>query len=104
MKEFCCYCGCEIKHPLISTTEHLVPISKGGNNRLVNKRRCCKRCNTWRGNKSLDRFKMDVIYYLENNFTKAGYSKLDLECMIENIDYINEYIASSNGRLLKREL
>ncbi len=100
-KIFCCYCGRWIVFPLKDTAEHLVPLSKGGNDRPINKRRCCHRCNTWRGNTSLDNFKNDVLYYLNERRTKIGYSKLDLETMVENIEYIQQYISTSEDRLLR---
>lgn len=102
-KIFCCYCGRWIVYPLKDTSEHLVPISKGGSNRLANKKRCCHRCNSWRGNSSLDYFQNDVQYHLTNNIRKWGFSKQDMEVMIENIDYWKYYISTSNDRLLRQK-
>jgi YHS domain-containing protein len=43
----CCYClkTCDSKNPHDCTTEHLVPISKGGDNSLTNLFRACGNCN-----------------------------------------------------------
>lgn len=50
----CLYCG-TILDDLNATTDHIIPISKGGNNSQVNLVVCCKDCNSKRGN--LDFFK-----------------------------------------------
>lgn len=102
-KVFCCYCGRWIVYPLKETSEHIVPVSKGGNNTIYNKKRCCHRCNHWRGNHSLERFKTDVLHYLNNNLRRMGYSKQDLETMVENIDYMNTYMKSAGKKLFRPE-
>lgn len=85
---YCCYCGREV---LISsfnyTKEHLIPKSKGGNNLDINKKTCCKTCNNWRGNHSLNQFKKIVKFHINNNLKYKNLNKLDFEIIIENIDY-----------------
>lgn len=45
----CIYCDSELdKHN--ATADHIIPISKGGNNTQVNLVVCCKDCNNERGN------------------------------------------------------
>lgn len=45
----CIYCTSKLNHSN-ATTDHIVPISEGGNNCQVNLIVCCKDCNNERGN------------------------------------------------------
>lgn len=45
----CVYCGCKLTNEN-ATSDHIVPISDGGNNCQVNLMVCCKKCNNERGN------------------------------------------------------
>lgn len=102
-KIFCCYCGKLIIYPLKQTTEHLVPLSKGGNNTPENKRPCCNYCNGWRGNKSLDFWKSEIIELVNSEKTKVPYHLVDLRIMIENIDYLIHYIDTAGLKLQFRK-
>ena len=83
--------------------EHLVPVSKNGNNTALNKRPCCKRCNTWRGNMSLKKWAAIVQNHLDNKHLFRGYILYDYEIILENIDYWQHYIETSKHRLLKQK-
>lgn len=45
----CIYCYQKLNE-INATTDHIIPISKGGNNCQVNLITCCTRCNNERGN------------------------------------------------------
>jgi len=45
----CPYCDSNLSHEN-ATADHIIPISKGGNNTQVNLVVCCKDCNNERGN------------------------------------------------------
>ena len=45
----CIYCDIELNNDN-ATADHIIPISKGGNNTQVNLVVCCKKCNNERGN------------------------------------------------------
>jgi hypothetical protein len=45
----CLYCDTNLSHEN-ATADHIIPISKGGNNTQVNLVVCCKDCNNERGN------------------------------------------------------
>ena len=51
----CIYCGTKLTKEN-ATADHIVPISKGGNNTQVNLIVCCKDCNSERGNLSFKTF------------------------------------------------
>ena len=99
--EFCCYCGRIIVFPLELTNEHLVPVSKGGNNTLYNKRPCCNKCNTWRGNLTFELFELRVKAALRVG--RKGYNLQDLQAMLENIQYIKHYVATAGEKLLRQK-
>ncbi|QKQ77901.1 HNH endonuclease [Nostoc sp. TCL240-02] len=44
----CFWCGCDLA-PETLTIDHLIPLSKGGSNKLNNLRTACKGCNNKRG-------------------------------------------------------
>lgn len=48
-KSKCIYCGCNLDEKN-ATTDHIIPISEGGNNSQVNLIVCCFKCNNERGN------------------------------------------------------
>ncbi|MEH1786534.1 MAG: HNH endonuclease [Nostoc sp.] len=45
----CFWCGCDLT-PETMTVDHLVPLSKGGSNKLKNLRAACRGCNQARRN------------------------------------------------------
>jgi hypothetical protein len=101
-KRYCCYCGKWIVWPLKLTNEHLVPISKNGNNQTRNKRPCCHICNSLRGNRPLLNFKTDLEKLININKGIAPfYNVQDLKIMVENIEYIMFYIETSGEKLIK---
>lgn len=51
----CIYCGVKLTNENIST-EHIQPISKGGNNSKVNLTVCCVDCNADRGDKDFYKY------------------------------------------------
>jgi hypothetical protein len=58
----CLYCNTNLSHEN-ATADHIIPISKGGNNTQVNLVVCCKDCNNERGN-------LDFKYYLSKKNEK----------------------------------
>lgn len=64
MPEKCFYCP----HPA-TTTDHVIPVSKGGSNKKQNKVPACKLCNTTKSNYSQEIF----IEFLE--FARSQYGK-----------------------------
>lgn len=75
----CAICNCEMlferefeKSPMFATIDHIVPVSKGGANRLTNLRLACFLCNNKRGN--FYHLKMGGISAIESIKTPIGES------------------------------
>jgi hypothetical protein len=51
----CLYCGNKLTMKN-ATADHIIPISKGGNNSQVNMIVCCKSCNEERGNIKFEKY------------------------------------------------
>jgi 5-methylcytosine-specific restriction protein A len=51
----CCYCGQTLTVETFSR-EHVLPKSRNGSNKKVNKLPCCKKCNQDKGNKTIDEY------------------------------------------------
>lgn len=49
VNSMCLYCNVDLNHSN-ATADHIIPISKGGNNCQVNMIVCCNDCNSERGN------------------------------------------------------
>lgn len=53
----CQYCGCKL--PIESATlDHIVSVNSGGSNHISNLIYCCKSCNSSKGKRSLDEFRL----------------------------------------------
>jgi hypothetical protein len=52
----CLYCGTQLTDDN-ATTDHIIPISSGGNNAQVNLAVCCMNCNFERGNMDFYKFR-----------------------------------------------
>ena len=76
------------RHQRSLTKEHVVPRSWGGNNTLLNKLPCCKRCNESRDNKALEHW----LHQIRCNEKIPKYEKTMLEANIEHvIDYVQKH-------------
>lgn len=101
---FCCYCGEQITFLSQRTTEHLVPISKGGNSSTYNKRDCHASCNHERGSKSLpywlSELKEQHLHFKSINFDSMVNR---IEAKIENVAYWIHYIETAGVKLYRSE-
>lgn len=99
VKWYCCYCGIEL-NSRIYTIEHLVPLSKGGNNRAANKFPCCKSCNNKRSNYSYTHW----IKSLKNQISQGHINRTDGEVMIENIERWKNYVDKNKDKLYRSQM
>lgn len=65
----CCYCGSGIEEGTKLTLDHLKPHSLGGSNAPENLITACHKCNSSRGNRSVDDFVATVAAYLNHDVT-----------------------------------
>ena len=57
----CMYCGHHADDGAELTIDHVVPVSKGGNNSWTNWVTCCKKCNSAKGDMTLEECGMKLI-------------------------------------------
>lgn len=95
----CAHCGCPVAIGDNFTVEHVVPISKGGTNDLVNIVALCHTCNTTKGdcvwhpyeyltylhdeNKKelgeyIDKYFRDKRWFTRNNFCQVDFKKIEV--------------------------
>lgn len=65
----CAYCGSAVEDGTQLTLDHIRPHSKGGSNHESNLITCCQKCNSSRGNRSLELFAQAVAQYLNHGIT-----------------------------------
>jgi hypothetical protein len=102
---FCCYCGEKFSFGTkLMTSDHLIPVSRGGKNAPYNKRNCCSSCNSNKGSMFPEKFLLHILKkqsrlakYPCNKAVSAQIYKY--EAMIENIKYIVEYVQSAGEKL-----
>jgi 5-methylcytosine-specific restriction endonuclease McrA len=87
----CNYCERKFNDINYKTKEHIVPLSKGGNNYFENLVWICNECNNFRSNKDFSQFYNEIKNILENNRTIKvkvySYNRSDLQNIIKNISY-----------------
>lgn len=98
----CCYCETKLTGRVVATIEHIVPRSKGGKEIGENKRPCCFQCNSWRGNKSLNYWRSEIVELLNDNRVRPPFSRQDLIDIVKNIELIAEFIRN-NEKLLRKK-
>lgn len=98
----CNYCERKFTESNYRTKEHIVPLSKGGNNHFENLIWICNECNNYRGNKDLPYFFNQINNVLNNNRTIKikiyTYNRQDLQNMVKNLSYYkNKSYETSNN-------
>lgn len=94
---YCCYCGKRMSRPLLETIDHVIPRSRGGNNRGANRQGCCNLCNCWKADYLLHEWKEIVkASYIKmkhnNSYTISNYTITDLDIILINIDFIQDFV------------
>lgn len=64
----CPYCNSELHEDIISS-DHIIPVAKGGNNTKINLVVCCKDCNVERGDTEFYRY----LYAKQPKYKKMKY-------------------------------
>jgi 5-methylcytosine-specific restriction endonuclease McrA len=69
-RNVCAYCGDHFTNYHDLSRDHIVPVSRGGVNTWMNVVTACKPCNHYKGDKTLDQVKMELLYvpYAPNHF------------------------------------
>ncbi len=72
----CVYCGEVLNSKKKYTTEHKIARNKGGSNSPQNITNCCKRCNSMKGDKSLEEFRF--VMSCNTAIKEAGFTQKQL--------------------------
>jgi 5-methylcytosine-specific restriction endonuclease McrA len=83
--DVCCYCDRPFGKGLEFTKEHIVPVSKGGSNKLSNLTPCCFECNQLRSNLDIKQFKTTVWNIIKILNGKVSLELDDLETIFDNL-------------------
>ena len=59
----CFYCGSKVGRQNQPTIDHMIPLSRGGDNQLENLTIACRSCNARKGTKSVEQFKRELILW-----------------------------------------
>lgn len=91
-KGVCCYCNKEMEGDDY-TNDHLIALNVGGKNSQANKKPCCKKCNSEKGNLSPYQYLVFVKKHQKGNLRK-----------IFNIEQIISYCEVSGPSLFKDDV
>lgn len=93
----CVYCGASVEEGTQLSLDHVIPHSEGGSTKSENLLTSCKRCNSSRGNRSVEAFVEAVAAYLNHGITGAMILQHITETRIRNVD-----IKSAKALIAKR--
>lgn len=82
----CAYCGNSVEDGACLTLDHITPYCNGRNNHETNLITACRKCNSARGNRHINRFAQSVAEYLNGGITAQDILGHIGECICRNID------------------
>jgi hypothetical protein len=65
----CAYCGSTLEDGTLLTLDHLMPYREGGSTQSQNLITCCRKCNSSRGQRTLEAFAAATAAYLNHDIT-----------------------------------
>ena len=91
----CAYCGNSVTEGAKLTLDHLTPYSHGGSNEYNNLVTCCAKCNSSRGNRTVETFAEGI----------AGYLGIAAQCIISHVQAcISRPVDTKTaGEIIKRQ-
>lgn len=90
----CCYCGKRFIFPVMRSTDHLIPTSRGGVNKTTNKRNCCQTCNNLKANYFPEHF-LFVLKQKRKNIIKRYQDPSDTSIIAERLKEIDTMIKNT---------
>lgn len=68
----CAYCGVSVEEGAQLTLDHIKPHSLGGTNKETNLVTCCLKCNSSRGNRTVEEFGAAAAAYLDHGLQASA--------------------------------
>jgi hypothetical protein len=93
----CAYCGAAVEEGTKLTLDHITPHSQGGCNCAQNLVTCCFKCNSSRGNRSVEAFAAAAATYLNHGVTASMILAHITDCIARPLD-----VASAKAMMAKR--
>ena len=82
----CCYCGSSLEDGALLTLDHVLPRSKNGTDDTSNLVTACEKCNSVRGNRSVEEWAHAVALYLNHGIQPETIIKHVRDCQARTID------------------
>ena len=82
----CCYCASGLEHGVLLTLDHVQPRSKGGGDESENLVTACEKCNSVRGNRTVEDWSIAVASYLNHGVQSDTILEHVKVCQARTID------------------
>jgi 5-methylcytosine-specific restriction endonuclease McrA len=86
-RNMCAYCG-QMHEGLKLSRDHIIPISRGGQNKWMNCVTACKRCNTLKNDRTLDEAGMELLYLPYIPVHNEYLILQNRNCLADQMDYL----------------
>jgi CRISPR/Cas system Type II protein with McrA/HNH and RuvC-like nuclease domain len=103
----CYYCERELKKgsfintPYMVTIDHIIPISKGGNNLQINKVKCCRKCNGFKTNMTPSEFLGKVNSIITTSGKWKSYDIDKLMIVYKNAEALQKLVETKGEKMMQ---
>lgn len=98
-QQVCRYCRRLFDEYIEKTKDHIVPVSRGGFDRKENRVPCCKDCNQWKDDRSLEDWLKELKYLVKKEKERKPYTHAQLGLIIGAIKQLMEQVKRENKKV-----
>lgn len=96
----CRYCRRQFdEYYLEKTKDHIVPVSRGGLDKKENRVPCCKECNTWKDDKSLENWLKEIRLMVKKEKVRKPYTIAQMGLILGAIKQLIEQVKKENKKV-----